>query len=217
MIKVIQEESISFGSRLKQLMDEKKVSNGTVAHYVGVSKTAVSDWRTGKHPLTRFKEETLEKLAQEFDVDVEYLKCTQIERRKDPAPSAARKRSAKARLKNQLKRITPEEKAQIRKQLQEAKERGEKINGAIQLCSAFDITIEPEIIDSHEEEYTYQIIEDNTIYTIQQTEDVTRESENFTVFFPDGSESIRSADQIISLYESMQRFCIDQLKLDPEK
>ena len=211
MIKVIQEESISFGSRLKQLMDEKKVSNGTVAHYVGVSKTAVSDWRTGKHPLTRFKEETLEKLAQEFDVDVEYLKCTQIERRKDQPSSAARKRSAKARLKNQMKRISPEDQERAAESIR----RYQLLKNAIRILSDIGFEIYPAGED-HQHEYEYQIIQDSTIYTIQQTEEDSSGSD-LRVILPDGSESIRSADQIISLYESMQRFCIDQLKLDPEK
>lgn len=210
MIKVIQEEKISFAIRLDQLMREKDVSNGTVANYIGTTKATISSWRNGHSVPTRFVDEVYSKLAQEFGVDIEYLKCTQIEKRRDPAPSAGRKRAAKARLKNRIKKISPEEKQKAEEQIRKHKQ----IQSAIQILKQMSIEVypAPDPDPDHQHQYEYQILDDHSIFTILQTEEAASGPNEAIVILPDGSECRRSPEDLIRICESIQSFAIDQFR-----
>ena len=73
--------TISFAQRLRDLMREKGISQQLLADKVGVSKNTVTAWLKGT-PLKRNREIVLDSLAREFDVDVGYLTCEQVDRRK---------------------------------------------------------------------------------------------------------------------------------------
>lgn len=226
MIKIISEEKVSFSSRLNKLIDEKnnsddrqdRITNISLAEQLETSPQTISSWRNGKVPNRANKRYSCEniyvKLAEIFDVDPEYLKCTQIERKEKKVVRKKRTQHRSGSIADKWNaKISPEEVERIGRELQESKEKGKLIDRAIQFCSSFDIIIEPEIIDTHEIQYTYQILRDNTIYTVQENVDVTKNSGDFTVILPDGSERTKSEDQIIDFYNSMKEYCITQLKI----
>ena len=60
----------TFGARLRQVMDEKKVVNSTLAEWVGVSPACVSNYRADANMPTAI---TLAKIARYLGVTVEWL------------------------------------------------------------------------------------------------------------------------------------------------
>lgn len=82
-MKIIKEIKVSFGIRLKQLLKENKMTQEQLAELVGVTPNSVSGWITGKSPLKQNKELILNTIANEFDVDVDYLICQQLDKRKE--------------------------------------------------------------------------------------------------------------------------------------
>jgi transcriptional regulator with XRE-family HTH domain len=81
-MQITHEIKVSFGIRLKQLINDKKMTQEKLAELVGVTPNSVSGWITGKSPLKQNKELILNTIANEFDVDVDYLVCKQVEKRK---------------------------------------------------------------------------------------------------------------------------------------
>lgn len=65
-----QETPQAFPQRLKQLLDETRVSQQEVADYVGVSRQSVSQWAMGRVSPDAY---SFKKIAQFFKVPLEYL------------------------------------------------------------------------------------------------------------------------------------------------
>ena len=223
MIRNINEEPVSFGSRLNQLMKEKKIRNEDVAELLGCSKTAVSDWRTGKHTLRRYKEDYCLKLSDLFDVDPEYLLCTQLEKRRkrnykqhDHTSSGIGKKwfnSVNGKMWKDYDSIQAKRKA-----MKELDEDEVRIEAAIALQAEMidvfcrmGITMEAEIIGSGINSSEHEILEDEMIKTVIQEEEHPRHSNRYIVTLPDGSEYIRTAEEIIEIYQSMKDFCYNRL------
>lgn len=222
MIRNINEEPVSFGSRLNQLMKEKKIRNEDIAELLGCSKTAVSDWRTGKHTLRRFKEDYCLKLSDLFDVDPEYLLCTQLEKRRkrnykqhDHTSSGIGKKwfnSVNGKMWKDYDSIQAKRKAM--KEVNEDEARIEAdMNLQSEITDVFGkmgIVIEPEIIGSGSASSEYEILEDEMIKTVIQEEEYPRYSNRCIVTLPDGSELVRTAEEIIEIYQSMKDFCFNR-------
>ena len=223
MIRNIKEEPVSFGSRLNQLMKEKKIRNEDIAELLGCSKTAVSDWRTGKHTLRRFKEDYCSKLSDLFDVDPEYLMCTQVEKRRKHSSKKHGHTSSGLGKKwfnavngkmwsdydsIQAKREAMKEwDEDLLKIESDMKYRAEMID----VFCRMGITIESEIIGSGISSHEYEILEDGMIKTVIQEEEYPRHSNRYIVTLPDGSECIRTDEEIIEIYQSMKDFCFNRL------
>lgn len=62
--------SLVFPIRLRELIDEKKVSQQEVADYVGVKRQTIAQWKDGKTAPDIYN---FQKLAQYFEVPYEYL------------------------------------------------------------------------------------------------------------------------------------------------
>ena len=60
----------TFSERLKELRKEKKTTLVVLAEYVGVSRSALSRYERGQADANS---ETLKKLAEYFNVSVDYL------------------------------------------------------------------------------------------------------------------------------------------------
>ena len=222
MIRNINEEPVSFGSRLDQLMKEKKIRNEDVAKLLGCYATTVSNWRTGKHTLRRYKEEYCLKLSDLFDVDPEYLLCTQLEKRRkrnykqhDHTSSGIGKKwfnSVNGKMWNDYDSIQAKRKA-----MKELDEDEVRIEAAIALQTEMidvfcrmGITMEAEIIGSGINSSEHEILEDEMIKTVIQEEEHPRHSNRYIVTLPDGSEYIRTAEEIIEIYQSMKDFCFNR-------
>ena len=223
MIRNINEEPVSFGSRLNQLMKEKKIRNEDVAKLLGCYATTVSNWRTGKHTLRRYKEEYCLKLSDLFDVDPEYLLCTQLEKRRkrnykqhDHTSSGIGKKwfnSVNGKMWKDYDSIQAKRKA-----MKELDEDEVRIEAAIALQAEMidvfcrmGITMEAEIIGSGINSSEHEILEDEMIKTVIQEEEHPRHSNRYIVTLPDGSEYIRTAEEIIEIYQSMKDFCYNRL------
>lgn len=223
MIRIIKEEPVSFGSRLDQLMKEQRIHNEDIADLLNCSKTTVSNWRTGKHSLRRFKENYYDLLARCFDVDPEYLKCTQLERK---ARSGRKRHIQNAKF--GAKWLNPVNgklwsgydsvQGKI-KAMKKFKENSQVTGSEMKLRSEMldvlhrmGITIDPEIIGSGTNRSEYQILEDGMIKTVIQEEEHPRHSNSYTVTLPDGSECIRSAEEIKEIYQSMKEHLISSFK-----
>lgn len=190
MIEIIKKEPVSFGLRLKQLKEEKQVSNGTIANYVGVSKNTVSNWITGRHPLVRFEGEMLKKLSNEFDVDIEYLKCNQIEKK---LPTTDRKQKRRKRRKRQCA-------------LHIELKRFERI---INVLNMYDIEVFP-AGPYYEQEFIYQIISNGFIYTIKDIQYVSG-GRDYDVIFPDGFIQTKTPEQLIELSDRIKNICYERI------
>ena len=83
-MKVLKKEKITTGNRIKNLIKEKGITQEQLAELIknkngdSISVQSVSAWVTDKS----FPKKHITALADFFDVDVEYLKCTQVEKRK---------------------------------------------------------------------------------------------------------------------------------------
>lgn len=223
MIRNINEEPVSFGSRLNQLMKEKKIRNEDVAKLLGCYATTVSNWRTGKHTLRRYKEEYCLKLSDLFDVDPEYLLCTQLEKRRkrnykqhDHTSSGIGKKwfnSVNGKMWEKYGSI--EAKRNAMKEVNEDKVRIEAAialqTEMIDVFCRMGITMEAEIIGSGINSSEYEILEDEMIKTVIQEEEYPRHSNRCIVTLPDGSECIRTSEEIIEIYQSMKDFCFNRL------
>ena len=73
------------------------------------------------------------------------------------------------------------------------------------------ITMEAEIIGSGINSSEHEILEDEMIKTVIQEEEHPRHSNRYIVTLPDGSEYIRTAEEIIEIYQSMKDFCYNRL------
>lgn len=82
MNKLIKETPISFGIRLKELLSEKKISQLTFANELEMSPNTINAWITEKSKIKQHKEIVLQKIADYFDVDVDYIALKQVEKRK---------------------------------------------------------------------------------------------------------------------------------------
>lgn len=61
-----------FQIRLKELREEKRISQAALAKILGISQSAVGAWESG---VNKPEYSLLEKLAEYFDVSVDYLMC----------------------------------------------------------------------------------------------------------------------------------------------
>ena len=221
MIRIINEEQVSFGSRLNQLMKEKKIHNEDVANLLGCTKVAVSDWRRGAHSLRRHKDEYISKLSELFDVDPEYLMCTQLERKKEGSIKGKHKsdsrmgkkwtNSVNGKLWELYDSVEAKRKA-MKETIPAIKEKIDNQNEMLDVLHRMGITIDPEIIGSGTNRSEYQILEDGMIKTVIQEEEHPRHSNSYTVTLPDGSECIRSAEEIKEIYQSMKEHLISSFK-----
>ena len=90
-MKIIEKKKVSFAIRLKELMEEQKppFTQEKLAELLRnpafednpVNPHTISKWMNGG-TLRRRRKEILQQLADIFDVDPEYLECTQAEKRK---------------------------------------------------------------------------------------------------------------------------------------
>lgn len=223
MIRNIKEEPVSFGSRLNQLMKEKKIRNEDVAELLGCWEQTVSNWRTGKHNIRRYKKEYYSKLSDLFDVDPEYLMCTQVEKRRNRSSKKHGHTSSRLSKKwfNTVngkmwdKYDSIKAKREAMKELSEDELRIESaMNYRAEMIDVFcrmGITIESEIIGSGISSSEYEILEDEMIRTVIQEEEYPRHSNRYIVTLPDGSECIRTDEEIIEIYQSMKDFCFNRL------
>jgi len=78
---LLREESISFGIRLKELLKEKGITQLTFAKELGMSPNTVNAWITEKSQIKQNKDAVLKKISDYFDVDIEYIKLEQVEKR----------------------------------------------------------------------------------------------------------------------------------------
>lgn len=58
------------GEKIKELRKSRKMSQGDLGDLIGVSKMSISYYENGKKPPGR---ETLEKIAEYFNVSIDYL------------------------------------------------------------------------------------------------------------------------------------------------
>lgn len=87
MDNIINEESISTGKRLKELIMEKKLTQEQFAEEFNTQTKTVSEWVNNKGVI---RKSNLAKIANFFDVDVEYLTCDQLEKRKSLKNASAK-------------------------------------------------------------------------------------------------------------------------------
>lgn len=222
--RIIKEEPISFGSRLDQLMREKHVTNETVASWLPhCSKTTVNNWRTGKHDIRRYKDKYCKILGNYFDVDPEYLKCTQLEKKK----------KKRKKIKGWFKEFynkrygyngsywidkSVKEKVDTIREMQEQKK---EMSAAISLhkemqtvfkamgISIFDETGETGTLTSKQ---PFKIIEDGFIRTVELVSEADQLTGNCYIEFPDGSGCIRTPEEVKEIYQSMKESFINNLK-----
>jgi DNA-binding XRE family transcriptional regulator len=71
-IAFLKQGKIGFPLRLRQLRQASKISQDTLAKYVGLGRTAVANWEAG---LTEPNAENLRKIATFFQVSIDYLLC----------------------------------------------------------------------------------------------------------------------------------------------
>lgn len=229
--KIIKEEPISFGSRLDQLMREKHVSNEHVAGLLPhCSKTTVNNWRTGKHDIRRYKDKYCKILGDFFDVDPEYLKCTQLERKKTRLKRRVKKSSGlhdkyfnpyDGKYWKKFDSITIDGKKysifdQVAMKRASQKKDKEMRDLNTELHGVFDlmkISVTPEIIGpGGTSSAQYEILKDGVIYTVIQEEEQPQHSDRCIITLPDGSECIRTTEEIIKIYQSMKETFINNLK-----
>ncbi len=85
-MKILKVEDWTFSTILKSLIKEKNISQEELALEIGVSSVTVSGWVNGQN-IRRNKDKIYDKLSNFFDVDVEYLKGNQVEKRKNDQPN----------------------------------------------------------------------------------------------------------------------------------
>ena len=68
---VQEDKAMTTGEIIKQLRKERKMSQEDLAEYIGVQKSAVAKWETGR--TKNIKKETLHALAILFGVQPSYL------------------------------------------------------------------------------------------------------------------------------------------------
>ena len=96
--RIIKVEKISFSSRLKELMKEQGISQAKLAEMLGVSKNTVSSWISKDVPVRYYKKERLAEIGKIFDVDPEYLDCSQVERRRQAVDFSTPELNERARM-----------------------------------------------------------------------------------------------------------------------
>ena len=110
-MRIIEKKKVSFGIRLKELMQEHNppltqeelaglLRNPAYEGNPPFNPHSISNWVNGG-TLRRNKKEILQQLSDIFNVDPEYLECTQVEKRK-PSPSYP---SINDKLANDLKKL----------------------------------------------------------------------------------------------------------------
>ncbi len=98
------ETDITTASRLRELIREKqeevkertgqRLTHEMIANDIDISKQTFSVWlRDDYHG--KYRNESLRILAEYFDVDIDYLKCEQLERKKDEPEDPEKVRSRK--------------------------------------------------------------------------------------------------------------------------
>ena len=78
-------KKISFGQRIKELLKEKGKTHEWLALETGISTTSITSWVSKDRPMKRRYDkegDKLQRIANVLDVDVAYLECTQVEKRK---------------------------------------------------------------------------------------------------------------------------------------
>ena len=223
MERIIDKEPITFGSRLDQLMKEQKITNEDVAKLLPhCSKTTVSNWRTGKHDLRRHKKEYCSILADLFDVDPEYLMCTQLPRRRkhkeDEDDSIGQNwfNPVNGRFWDQFDSV--QEKREVMKRV---KKNQKKLDDGVALWkdilavfNKLGIHVFPDTSDEGDIIRTqYKFLNDGVVYTIEQEEDNPRYTGKCAMELPDGSLCIRTPEEIMEIYQSLKEYLINTLMM----
>ena len=92
-MRILEKKKVSFGIRLKELMQEHNppltqeglaglLRNPAYEDNPPFNPHTISTWVQDKGSLRRNRREILQQLSDIFDVDPEYLECTQVEKRK---------------------------------------------------------------------------------------------------------------------------------------
>lgn len=99
---------MDFGQRLKMLRDEKKITQGDLAEYLGVGRPTVAGYETkGKQPSF----EILKNIADFFDVSLDYL----LGRTDIPSPHIQKNTSPADELSKDIHNLSPESQEEMRK------------------------------------------------------------------------------------------------------
>lgn len=196
MIRVISQEKITFGSRLRTLMEHKNMTSGMLCirlenKGVKISKAAISQWLNERTVLTKQKEKILNALAEIFNVDVGYLTCTQVDPHvKDPVIE-------EPDVLNEISQIVNDWKTFRR---------------AWDFLDSLDVMV---VIRSDPEEFessTLRYMKDGVVYTIKKYPANFTFDDKCMLAFPDGRTVYKNQKDLIDLYETIKDQCYNTLR-----
>ncbi len=212
-IEIIEKESISTGRLIHKLIQEHGFNQTTFSKAFGeyVNKNSneesqfprktINEWCLDK---SKPHKTNLKLLADFFSVDVAYLECNQAERKRIYRSD----NSKKIDLVEKWSNIMSED--ELKNSIKELKSTEALKN----LLESMGITLEFIPTSDSEEINVYQVIQDSTLYTLQQTSGASS-SQKVALIYPDNSEIEISNAEYSKLVEDLQDFCsykINKLK-----
>ena len=187
MIHVISAVPISTGSRLKELMKEKGMTQKELAEICGTHEKTVSQW---VNDSCKIRKANIKLLAKALDVDTAYLECKQVSKQAD-----------KQRQQDVLAELDS------REETKRLFEEFGRMSAFINYLKALGVQIDGCPVDGYEDTVKDQFIQDGKLITIEQGIKVPTEYVQ-SISLPDGTKFELSEAEFEKIQKDAEEFIL---------
>ena len=189
MIHVVSAVPISTGSRLKELMKEKGMTQKELAEICGTHEKTVSQW---VNDSCKIRKANIELLAKALDVDAAYLECKQVSKSKQADKQKQQDFLAEPDCREETKRLL--------------EELG-RMSAFIDYLKALGIEVNKNPSDGYEDTAEDQFIQDGKLITIEQAIKVPTKYV-LSILLPDGTAFELSETEFERIQKDVEEFVL---------
>lgn len=189
MIHVVSAVPISTGSRLKELMKEKGMTQKELAEICGTHEKTVSQW---VNDSCKIRKANIKLLAKALDVDAAYLECKQVGKSKQTGKQRQQDVLAELDSKEETKRLFEE---------------FGRMSAFINYLKALGVQIDECPADGYEDTVKDQFIQDGKLITIEQGIKVPTEYVQ-SISLPDGTKFELSEAEFEKIQKDAEEFIL---------
>ena len=189
MIHVVSAVPISTGSRLKELIKEKGMTQKELAEICGTHEKTVSQW---VNDSCKIRKANIELLAKALDVDVAYLECKQVSKSKQTSKQRQQDVLAELDCKEETKRLFEE---------------FGRMSAFINYLKALGVQIDECPVDGYGDTAEDQFIQDGKLITIEQAIKAPIEYVQ-SISLPDGTKFELSEAEFEGIQKDAEEFIL---------
>lgn len=189
IIHVVSVVPISTGSRLKELMKEKGMTQKELAEICGTHEKTVSQW---VNDSCKIRKANIKLLAKALDVDAAYLECKQVGKSKQTGKQRQQDVLAEPDSREETKRLFEE---------------FGRMSAFINYLKALGVQIDECPVDGYEDTVKDQFIQDGKLITIEQGIKVPTEYVQ-SISLPDGTKFELSEAEFEKIQKDAEEFIL---------